>query len=145
MSIHNQQQKEQETHNQAGARAVTFRAASPVLLMQLWSHSADAAAPATQGCLRKCGGRQRGDTGITFSHSRFPTALRQPPPHPASKKFRTFIGILARSAHRRLRPFLWAAWIRVTCGLFTKAPSSLFTIVVSPGTVALPASAMWMI
>jgi hypothetical protein len=44
---HNQPQKKQETHNQARARAVTFRAASPVLLMQLWSHSADAAAAAT--------------------------------------------------------------------------------------------------
>ena len=95
MSIHNQQQKKQETHNQARASAITFLTASPVLLMQLWSRSADAAAPATQGRLRKCGGRQGGDKGMTISHSRLPTALRQPPPHPASKKFRTFIGILA--------------------------------------------------
>jgi hypothetical protein len=69
MSIHNQPQKKQETHNQARARAVTFRAASPVLLMQLWSHSADAAVPATQGRLRKCRGGQGCDKGITLSHS----------------------------------------------------------------------------
>ena len=37
--------------------------------MQLWSHSADAAAAATQERLRKCGGRQGGDKGIAISHS----------------------------------------------------------------------------
>ena len=46
MSTHNQPQKKQETHNQPRARAVTLRAASPVLLMQLWSHSAAVAAAA---------------------------------------------------------------------------------------------------
>ena len=52
---------------------------------------------------------------LALSHSRFLSALTQSPPHPASKKFRTFIGILGRSANRRLRPFLWAAWFIVSC------------------------------
>jgi hypothetical protein len=69
MSIHNQPQKKHETYIQARARAATLHAASPVLLMQLWSHSVDAAAAATQERLRKCGGRQGGDKGITISHS----------------------------------------------------------------------------
>ena len=54
MSIHNQPQKKHETYIQARvrARAATLRAASPVLLMQLWSHYAAAAAPATPKRLR---------------------------------------------------------------------------------------------
>ena len=69
MSIHNQPQKKQETHNQARARAVTLRAASPVLLVQLWGHSADAVAATTQERLRKCVGRQGGEKETTISHS----------------------------------------------------------------------------
>ena len=52
MSIHNQPQKKHEAYIQARAREATLRAASPVLLMQLWSHSVDAAATATQKRLR---------------------------------------------------------------------------------------------
>ena len=38
------------------------------------------------------------------------SALTQPPPHPANKKFRTFIGILAHSPHWRLRAFVGMVW-----------------------------------
>ena len=46
---------------------------------------------------------------LALSHSRFPTALRQPPPHPASKKSRTFIEVSDCSPHRRLCVFVGAA------------------------------------
>ena len=69
--------------HQARARAVTFRAASPVLLMQLWSHSADAAAAATQERRRKCGERQGGDTGdsaLTHLANSIVSSSRRTPP-----------------------------------------------------------------
>ena len=57
-----------------------------VLLMQLGAHSAAAAAAATQERLRKCGGRQGGDSHVALSHSRSLSASHAATPAPCPQE-----------------------------------------------------------
>ena len=108
----NQPTKMQETHNQACARAIlvtyhrsqtrpSYATTNTTLLLLLLEGNHNASENTAH---------KQALSHLALSHSRFLTALRQPPPHPAAKEFSICIHTLACSHPPRLCAFVRTNW-----------------------------------
>jgi len=106
---HNQPQKKQEAYNQARARAVTYhRSQSRLSDAALESFCCCCCSKGTITLLKNTA-RKQALSYLALSHSRFLSALTQPPPHPAAKEFCICIHTLDCCAALRPPPFAGAA------------------------------------
>ena len=106
--------KAKQNHNHQRASSHTLRAASPVLLIQLCCCLAPCSSSRKPEHQRKSMKANSTLSHLALSHSRLLSALRQPPPHPARKKFCTSIHTIGCSHPPRLCVFVGPAWFRVS-------------------------------
>ena len=103
--------KAKQNHNHQRASSHTLRAACPVLLIQLCCCLAPCSSSRKPEHQRKSMKANSTLSHLALSHSRLLSALRQPPPHPARKKFCICIHTLACPRPPRLCASVRMVWV----------------------------------